>query len=51
MDYNEFANTPEWWDGSYFMSFKKDENGVALGGFVPESDSEKKLFIASKISK
>ena len=50
-NYEEFANTPKWWDGSFFMSFKKDEKGIAEGGFIPTTEHEKKLFIASRISK
>lgn len=33
------------------MSFKKDEKGISLGGFVPETDHEKKLFIANQIAR
>ena len=50
-NYEEYANTPEWWNGSYFMSFKKDEKGVAEGAFIPKTEHEKKLFITSQIAK
>jgi nucleotidyltransferase/DNA polymerase involved in DNA repair len=39
------------WDQAFFMSFKKNEQGISEGSFVPETDHEKKLFIANQISK
>jgi hypothetical protein len=33
------------------MSFKKGENGINEGGFMPKSVHEKKLFIANKLAR
>ena len=51
IDYAENQGTEKYWEGAYFMSFKKSESGVAEGAFVPESILDKKLFLANQISK
>jgi hypothetical protein len=29
------------------MSFKKNENGISEGAFIPETDHDKKLYLAN----
>ena len=50
-NFTEKHGTADYWEGSFFMPYKKDENGIAQNSFIPVSDHDKKLFIASKIAK
>ena len=52
VDYKENEGTKDFWEGAYFMSYAKDpETGIAKGAFVPETEKEKKLYLANKIAK
>lgn len=50
IDYLKNHNTPDYWEGSYFMPFKKNAQDIRIGSFVPEHTLDKKLFIASEIA-
>lgn len=39
--------TKDYWNGAYFMSFGKDKDGISKGSFEPESEIDKKLYIAN----
>lgn len=50
IDYSKDEGTKEFWEGAFFMGFGK-KDGVANGAFVPETVSEKKIYIANQIAK
>ena len=38
------------WDGAYFMPYKKDGDKF-IGSFLPETELDKKLFLANQMAK
>ena len=51
IEYGKNRGTSEFWEGAYFMPFGRDEKDLAEGAFVPQTDLDKKLFIANEIAR
>jgi len=38
IDYTKGIGTPDYWEGCFFMPFKKEPNGAPQGSFEPTSE-------------